>query len=73
MYLHNQRCSLVPVAITMDLLVRVGQARGLDFASSSLFVEAATYLNASTELTEGTVYVFKPSDTAGHKDHNSSR
>ncbi|CAM9449704.1 unnamed protein product, partial [Ascophyllum nodosum] len=53
MYLHNQRCSLVPVAITMDLLVLVGQARGLDFASSSLFVEAATYLNASTELTEG--------------------
>lgn len=37
----------------MDLLVQVGENRGLGVARSPLFVEAGVYVNKSTELTGG--------------------
>lgn len=37
----------------MDLLVQVGENRGLGVARSPLFVEAVVYVNKSTELTGG--------------------
>lgn len=37
----------------MDLLVQVGEARGLGHVRSPLFVEAGVHINESTELTGG--------------------